>query len=840
MMVCRSNSKGAITLSNITSSYNGGDGMFIQDTLGLPTSPQNVTVTGYGIFNSNGWDGLEVYTYGAITLANTTANYNNGNGAWLNNYGIDPPFINGNATFPKAVTLSVSGINTDNMFDNNINDGIVIQSLGAISLSGLSAENNNKGNGATLENDYPNAVGGITFSGWGAAFGGNSNGYGLLAHSRGAISATGLWAWNNGLDGAYLDNTAGTGAVTLGTVGGTSYWNNGWDGLDVISHGAITLNNAGANNNGWDNFGNLKQDPPLAADFTQFESGVGIYLHNSNAPTPQAVILTGTSNFDGNFDVNLNIYSEGAITLNNLTSNDSYRGMGVRLDNTASGHFSPQNVTLTGYGNFNNNFYTGLGVHTYGAVTLKNLDAENNGGDNGVDEPYGFGVFVDNGCVELEPLPGCTATLPKAVTLTGNNNFNNDYNGGLEVYSLGAITVNNLSAQWSRMGAYLDNTLGGPAVKQNVSLTGFSDVENNYNDGLTVYSYGAITLTNLRADTNGQRGGSGDGVYLDNSEGSNATPATAAKAVTINGSSNVYNNFDYGLEVHSLGAITVANLDASNGNGNGAWLDNDHTDAVGGVTITGGAYTSNNNGYGLQITSLGAITFNINDSWTGSNGGFGWYLDNSSSPTKAGVTLTVGVGNNIDFGDNGSFGLWVQSLGNISITNLDSAGNGWNVGGWGAKLDNSFPTAIGTVTLTTPATDDNSFGRNNGDGLDIFSSHAITVSNLNVDSNYGVGVMLDNTSSTSASPQNVTINGYGNLNNNGDTGLVVVSFGMITVNNLDAGSNGQNNWTALNNSNPPVDGFGWGAYLDNCGFFWDNTGDSCTEWDNAQRHHIDR
>ncbi len=811
-------SMGAITLNNITSSYNGGGGLFIQDTLGLPTSPQNVTVTGYGIFNNNGWNGLEVYTYGAITLANTAANYNGNYGAYLNNYGIDPAFINGNATLPKPVTMTVSGSNAENMFDNNNSGGLVVYSLGAINLTGLDAENNPHGDGATLENNYLGAVGGITFSGWGPGFG-NNGGNGLYALSRGAITASNIWAWGNSLGGAYLDNTAGTGAVTLGTSASNSYasfGNNGWDGLDVYSNGAITLHNVTAN-------GSLN----------------GALLDNSTGTG--GITIDNTVNFSPNFNNNwwtgLIINSRGAVTLMdvNAQSNGQYNfftsdnggtiddsvGYGIYIDNhNGTGSVTIGTSRVNWGNNISNNFLSGLEIYSSGAVTLSNMTNDNNGGYQGSFTGYnplndrGYGALVKNS----------TATTYQPVTVKGWNDFSGNYDAGLSVDSRGAITVSNLNANNSQGagGAYLNNMNSGASSPQAVTLTGYIYSNNNTLSGLEIHTYGAITLNNIDSEGNGINGSYGYGAFLDNcAYNSTNCTATLARTVTINGNNTFNNNYTAGLEVHSLGAIKINNMNANGntdgvGGGFGAYLDNSGGTSSSGITLTQNAYTNDNGDYGLQALSKGAIVVNVSDMWAGGNGGYGWYLDNNFSGTTSPVTLSTSSSNSdyaFDPWGNGSYGLLVESMGTITVAGLDSGSNG----GFGAELDNAFPGSTGAVTITTLPTGGNYFDNNVDAGLVILSNRAITVNNLEASNNGGSGAVFDNTYSGDGSPQNVTIKGYGDFYSNGNDGLNVQSHGVIALNNLDSDNNGQNNFNAVT----PDPSTGWGAYLDNCGFVWD-------------------
>ena len=114
--------------------------------------------------------------------------------------------------------------------------------------------------------------------------------------------------------------------------------------------------------------------------------------------------------------------------------------------------------------------------------------------------------------------------------MTGNNNFNNNFKYGLDIFSLGAITVNNVNASNNgRTGVFLTNNfptaVGGvsvtntPAYGPNFNNNGYYN--NSYNgeyDGLDIFSHGAITVMDV-----GASGNTGDGIDLDNSDNTTGT-----------------------------------------------------------------------------------------------------------------------------------------------------------------------------------------------------------------------------------------------------------------------------------------------------------------------------
>ena len=468
---------------------------------------------------------------------------------------------------------------------------------------------------------------------------------------------------------------------------------------------------------------------------------------------------------------------------------DPIYGYGALLDN--SGASAPKAVVLNGTNRFYTNSIGGLYINSVGAITLNKITASYNGQNPG----GGDGAHLDNS----------GSITPQAVTLKGNNSFYGNWNNGLQVVSQGAITVNNLTSNSNGDGAELYNTSNGPSSPQNVTLNGFGEFNDNYNNGLEILSYGAITLNNVDAGQNGHGSGTnGFGVYLDNYQGD----AVTAKAVSLKGYNTFNNNLDGGLEIHSLGAIDVSNLNAQYNDGFGAFLDNNNGSALGGVTITKDVSIIRNGDYGMQVTSRGAITINVVDAWIADNGSYGWHLDNTSSTTSAGITLgTTGAGENIDFSRNGDYGLWVQSKGVITIKELDAWGNT----SYGVTLDNSTASPPKAVTISGTSDSGNSFGDNGTDGLVILSKGAVTLANLDVYRNGASGVMVDNqTYGSPTAPQAVTLSGNNNFDHNFMNGLEIYSYGAVLLKNIDASNNGVDDWWT-----PAGPEFGWGVYINN-------------------------
>ncbi|HUH97241.1 MAG TPA: hypothetical protein VLZ89_07790, partial [Anaerolineales bacterium] len=711
-----------------------------------------------------GWDGLGTNsTSGTTTVAGASLSITN----WTGN-------------------ILVSNTN----FDGSGGVGLTVQTSKNITLKSVNASGNSNG-GALLEN--PGGSGSVTVTGTAASFSqfnGNSSD-GLDIVSKGAITLTDVNADGNAGAGAMLDNTAGSGTVTItGTAAVHSQFNgntSGADGLDVSSHGAINLTNVDAEGNGglgaalnnssgtgsvavagtsanpglFD--GNLSDDgldiqSAGAVTLTDVNAdgnhGRGAYIDNSHAFTPQGVSVNNSAanTFDGNFLNGLIVLSAGSITVSNLNASGNGTGFdGLTYLYDSSGGVYLQNdvgtgsVLVNGTNTFTNNYEDGLDVYSNGAITTNNMIGSGNGVKGTVPDYVWVGAFLEN----------AFNGYSKPVTVNGLNVFNSNLDDGLDVLSLGAIKANDLNAAYSANGSGVDldncsflSDLGGTgcqAAAQSVTLTGINTFNDNHLDGLDVYSFGNITAADLNASGNGAGGALGQnaGVWLENDFPSYATALNSKGTVTLSGTNIFSDNVFDGLDGYSYGAIKASNIHAFNNGCDGAYLDNSRASTAQSVTLTNYNAFNYDGCDGLDVFSNGAVTLSslsANDS-----GGYGTFIANNTSS----VTLS----GNDSFNGSYQYGLYVLSYGTITVntTTLVAEGNGitGSDSGGGVYLDNCIDS---------------------GSGCTIGAAKAVTLNGTNViDLNYGQ--YYDGVTTT---PQ---------------AGLVIYSKGSIKVNNLTASDN---------------------------------------------------
>jgi putative surface-exposed virulence protein len=768
-------SKGAISTSNLSATGNGilassGHGAHLDNSIADPDSAQPVTLTGISLTSGNYSTGLWIQSKGNITAANVTSSGSiNDQGARLYNVTLEATggitltgtnIFNENHTtglgiessgLIKLNNLTASGnvdafgaviVNTDaaadapkdilltgtNVFNDNYSDGVYLRSDGAITLSSVSASGNGtgsgSGNGLYADNSSGALPKAITLSGSYSLVG--NDGFGLYTNSLGAIKVNNLTASENSGMGAYFYNAsvAAVGGVTL--TGATTLRDNGTYGMTVDSRGAVSAANLAATGNG----------------------SFGVYLVNTHAAADAGaatVTFSGTNVFSDNGSQGLYISTLRAVTLSNVTASGNLGALGAEIYNfyaNASG-----GVTLSGANRFEDNRSAGLLVRSKGAITVSAVTASGNGTGGA-----GGGISLDN----------YNADPPQAIKLTGTNVFYDNHGTGLYAYSKGAITTSSLTASRNINGFGAD--LGNSDGTAGVTLTGTNTFEDNGYGGLNVVTKGAISLSSVTANRNGATGGY-SGALLWNHGGATLQP------IKLTGTNTFNDNQSRGLDVQSVGAITISNLTASRNGSHGASLVNNFSSsATGSVTLSGTNVFDDNNDVGLRVLSYGAIAVN---SVTANGNYYGADLQNTGGATPQAIKIT---GTNA-FHENDSQGLHAVSAGAISANNLLARGN---ASGSGASL-----SGVAGVTLTGT----NLFNDNSSRGLDIVSSGAVSLANVTADNNGNRGISITGPASS------ITVT-CASVTNNGSNGLWAETSGLLRlIGHLSSGNGGNDSLT---------------------------------------------
>ncbi|MBL8091980.1 MAG: hypothetical protein JNJ43_16715 [Anaerolineales bacterium] len=618
------------------------------------------------------------------------------------------------------------------------------------------------------------------------------------------------------LKGGWVYNT--TGATTINQSNPTelnvplSIYN--WEGAITLSDIEISAqtSNAGSDYALYiETTKNIQLDRVVLEDNENTNGGAnyrtGAYLDNTSGT---GSVIINNSVFNNNEASGLNVYSKGAITINGIIANSNNLGDGVYLNNILVTGGQP--ISIKGFKQFNGNNGSGLSIASTGVVTISNIVANGNlnygvsinnvtsstkagvtiGGvnyfnNNGIDglsilsagaitasnlNASGNtinGVSLDN-CSYDGGNNWCQATVSKPVTVSGTNMFSNNGGEGLSVQSFGAVTLNNITSNYNFEALYVDNSFGNLNAHNNtggITLKGYGKFTGS-DHGPSFNSYGSISLTNLLVALHTQEGGLL--VYAEK-------PGAGVANVTITGT-NFVTNTDGGVYIYADGKVSISNLNVTNSEGEA------YIEGVLGVTLTGvNNFSNTNQSDGLVITSTGPIV--LHNITANGNNNSGVLINNQANPTKPMAVTLHGVNN---FNQNvGGYGLQILSYGTITLNNVTAIDNGLN----GIEIDNCDYN--GSTCDNVNSAPVNLLGyvnvlSSNNDGINITSNGAVTTNNVVSNLNGGEGMVIQNYFNN-LKPMNVTLKGTNSFSNNDDTGLMIYSYGAIIASNITANSN---------------------------------------------------
>jgi hypothetical protein len=569
-----------------------------------------------------------------------------------------------------------------------------------------------------------------------------------------------------------LPTTAGYG-LYIDNIGGTGAVTlkqvGGWGVRDAWAEGNVFSNNSA---------GGLKILTKGAVTVAFFQArdnwGTGIQIDADDGSG--AVTVSGMSNSWQNLFKNkgdgLKIEAKGLITVTNLSANGN-SGYGAYFNNQVPGATGGVTINaVSGMGNeFQWNTLGGLKIMTNGAVTLTNIYASNNLNESVDPVTGGYGIYIDN-------FSGTAAVTIKQVGTwcgenfcTEGNTFSGNRDGGLWIKTKGAVTVSFFQARYNwDSGIFIDADGGSGAVTVTGLLNWGENLSDNGGSGLNISSLGTITVSKVQATRN-----SDWGARLANEIGTGSVTLTDAYF-----DENIENRLS-GLKVTSAGAITWKNGTANNNGDYGAYLDNSY--GLGKSVSVTNVTTSWNIKTGLYVLSKGVVT--ITDSQADTNSvrydsiSYGdWWSDNLSDGQlwnfsgSNGDKVTIEV-NSLRF--------------NPRVYVTDSAGTEIIRG---EGVDGSLE-----LNLTLTADDDYQIvveAANNWNGYkyDIkFYSDVVGEPTIINHMSSANGIYVDNRSGTGG----VTITNTGgrwNSNNSG-TDVVIHSQGAVTLKNMDLNDSGE-------------------------------------------------
>lgn len=492
--------RGAINLSNMTANENGLSGIYLNN----PGNTQAVIIKG-ATTNANDDYGIAIFANGAVSLTNITADGNYYYGIML---GQPDPSL-----FPKSVTISHAEINENCDPASTGCNNLQVYSGSTVTLSYVEASDCQAPwcRGAIIGGNGDLAIPGKVSISHGK-FNGNKHD-GLYIYAKSSLVLSTIEANGNTSNGAWLNNMAGDPLFPTITITNGNFNNNQY-GLNLISRGGITLINTHANQN----------------------TEGGAWLSNISGNISVLTSGAGGNAFIGNGnDYGLWVDTAGNVVLNNVVacSNGSY-GVIVTYGKSP---FHNGNVTING-GTFNDN---GIGLHvisSIGTILVNGIHADDNS-DRG-------GRFYND----------ADHTGTKSITIN-KSTFNGNGSYGVEAYSWGQITLNNVSVVASSItsedGALLDNSGSTLASPKGVSILGSlgANVFSNSGtgSGLVIASKGAVSITRTTASDNHDYG-----IIIDNFQGGSGKGTTTLSYLTTN------RNGQAGMLVNTNNAVTLSNV----------------------------------------------------------------------------------------------------------------------------------------------------------------------------------------------------------------------------------------------------------------------------------------
>lgn len=732
------NATGKVILSNVMAANSAVSGASIDNSAGVGT----VEVSNSS-FNHNASTGLNIYSFRPVTLNNVQANDNGYSGASIYNCNWDIDHCRGIG----GVTVK-AGSKYRNEFNNNVYQGLTIDSGGNVSVKNFSAQGN-QDHGVSIYNSYTGYSGSITLGGYSKNPSEVShNGqywynYGASLYSYGTVSVSQTVAeFNKGM-GFYIDNS---GAATNKPVNikDSSARFNGDNGFHVSSLGNVTLSGIEASHNsifeGTITTGSVREFLSWHSDFRPDKwwfNGSGVVTISLNSSSFDAYLelrdkngslLYSDNNSGGGTNAQI---TTGALALNDyvIFVKDAADALGgeynvsVSIFGGSTGYYA-SGVSIynaSGTGNIiikpnkqgvgviaNDNSTYGIYARSQGVISFSKVWASDNAGTN---------IYAYN----YDP-PEKNVTLSYAYS-------SNSGSHGIYITTRGNITLKYGYANDStHYGGQISSS--DSSVPRTVSISSFKFDDNRGWFGASIFAKGTVSLNGVSASRNTRSGASG--LYVDNCAW-DITDCSGTGDVILGGRNNEFSdNGGNGLDITTTGKVTLSNFASSNNAINGVNIYNNY--APGKIIIKNTIkkqfnQVNGNNGFGIYTDYLGTI--NVNRVHAAGNTQANMYLSNTNGTDP----YSVSVSNSVVTGSVSSDGVAVISRGAITVNNVQAYGNKVI----GIVITNNLSTDPQKVTIIKCRSDGNE-----QDGIRVTSKGDVELNTVSASFNSFNGVYIDN------------------------------------------------------------------------------------------------
>lgn len=434
---------GPVWLDKISSTRNGGAGLAV---LNLDPATKAAFSLLRSTVSGNGDSGMVLDTASAITLDGVTVERNAGTyGVLITNSGAFKPVVIRDRLGPMVI-------------QRNDGTGLYIQRVGAVTLSGLSTNNNLKG-GVQVENlDSGQSVNlsRVKVTGNGLSGGAvNTNGGVVMSDSQ---------VDDNAVAGFYIQQFTPTAAKAVTILRSTFNHNRSGDGLSMIGRGRITLKSIQASGNGFR----------------------GVTLNLRGPEQGKTPLLMDSMTANANTDQGVQVITSSNVTLSKITASGNGEH-GLLLDGAAT-EVSPSVILKgrRGQNQFADNT-VGADIRATGKVLVSGVQASGNGQ---------LGLHIRNDHGDLGVSVAEISAVGNGLTAAGP---------GIWVETGASVTGKKLTAgSNSDTGIVVTNTSfhrqDRPVVLQGVQST------TNGGDGLYIFSDSPVTLSAVQTSANTENG----------------------------------------------------------------------------------------------------------------------------------------------------------------------------------------------------------------------------------------------------------------------------------------------------------------------------------------------
>ncbi len=629
----------------------------------------------------------------------------------------------------------------------------------AFTLSGLDISGNSSGAPGYGVVDFADNVGSILLQdlvvndAWNAA-----EGIRIRNHS-GLVTLKNVDSSSNAGGGAYINNSDGTAGVVITN---SSFSDNLGSpaaypatGLHIITNGSVTITGINASRNAG-TYANLWIEGASSVNIKSSEFIGNTASRGIDIQGVKGTVTLTNVYADSNFLTGIYVRTKGTINFNGVDASKNLGGgssLGADLDNCLwdaglSACVGTGSVTVSN-SSFQDNYRTGLSVHTHGNITLTNVSSSYN---DSVGGSYGAALnnYYGTGYIKVTNLPSTDTNMQPG--------FNYNHDRGLDIHTGGYVTLTNVNMIGNdEEGIYVWQDYNKGVTMKNCRVDGNNSV------GILINSLGPIIIDGGHANNN-----IGWGVRVHNE----AAPDSAPKPITIS-NFTANNNDEYGFYIESKGAIKLTNVTAESTDlavtSTAIYLDNSYGISPG-VTLS--KVTAYNNDYdGIMIITKGSVALtSVTADW---NDHYGLYIAQSGATPTSYPTTKITTGS---ISNNNNYGLIIYGRGAITLKDVKADHNAGN----GAYIEN----VSGNVSLLASSKGGNSFTNNHGthDGIDINTSGSVVLNKVTANGNTGAtGVYIYPTA------MNVTATGGEFSGQN--YGLYAPARGTIKVDNIIAASN---------------------------------------------------